>query len=76
MEEAIEELQEELVGKVGEEEVKAMLGNVVSSLSLQMVDNKVQLTLGGVEGIAIAEAELDIADDQDIDDIIAGLDEE
>ena len=76
MEEAIEELQEELVGKVGEEEVKTMLGNVVSSLSLQMVDNKVQLTLGGVEGIAIAEAELDIADDQDIDDIIAGLDEE
>ena len=76
MEEAIEELQEELVGKVGEEEVKAMLGNVVSSLSLQMVDNKVQLTLGGVEGIAIAEAELDIADDQDIDDIIAGLDKE
>ena len=76
MEEAIEELQEELVGKVGEEEVKSMLGNVVSSLSLQMVDNKVQLTLGGVEGIAIAEAELDIADDQDIDDIIAGLDEE
>ena len=76
MEEAIEELQEELVGKVGEEEVKAMLGNVVSSLSLQMVDNKVQLSLGGVDGIAIAEVELDVANDDDIDEIIAGLDEE
>ncbi len=59
-----------------DEEVKAMLGNVVSSLALEIVDNKVQLSLGGVDGIAIAEVELDMANDDDIDEIIAGLDEE
>ena len=70
------ELQQTVQEKVEEEQVKAMLGNVVSSLSLQMVDNKVQLSLGGVDGIAIAEVELDVANDDDIDEIIAGLDEE
>lgn len=70
------ELQQAVEEKVEEEQVKAMLGNVVSSLSLQMVDNKVQLSLGGVDGIAIAEVELDVATDDDIDEIIAGLDEE
>lgn len=70
------ELQQAVQEKVEEEQVKAMLGNVVSSLSLQMVDNKVQLSLGGVDGIAIAEVELDVANDDDIDEIIAGLDEE
>ena len=70
------ELQQAMEEKIEEEQVKAMLGNVVSSLSLQMVDNKVQLSLGGVDGIAIAEVELDVADDNDIDEIIAGLDEE
>jgi hypothetical protein len=70
------ELQQAVEEKVEEEQVKTMLGNVVSSLSLQMVDNKVQLSLGGVDGIAIAEVELDVATDDDIDEIIAGLDEE
>ena len=70
------ELQQAMEEKIEEEQVKTMLGNVVSSLSLQMVDNKVQLSLGGVDGIAIAEVELDVADDNDIDEIIAGLDEE
>ena len=70
------ELQQAMEEKIEEEQVKAMLGNVVSSLSLQMIDNKVQLSLGGVDGIAIAEVELDVADDNDIDEIIAGLDEE
>ena len=70
------ELQQAMEEKIEEEQVKAMLGNVVSSLSLQMVDNKVQLSLGGVDGIAIAEVELDMAVDADIDEIIAGLDEE
>jgi hypothetical protein len=69
------ELQQAVEEKVEEEQVKTMLGNVVSSLSLQMVDNKVQLSLGGVDGIAIAEVELDVATDDDIDEIIAGLDE-
>lgn len=70
------ELQQAMEDKMEEEQVKAMLGNVVSSLSLQMIDNKVQLSLGGVDGIAIAEVELDVANDDDIDEIIAGLDEE
>jgi hypothetical protein len=38
-----------------------------------MEDNKVQLKLGGVDGLALAEVSLDIATDKDIDDIIAGL---
>jgi hypothetical protein len=70
------ELQQAVEEKVEEEQVKTMLGNVVSSLSLQIIDNKVQLSLGGVDGIAIAEVELDMANDDDIDEIIAGLDEE
>jgi hypothetical protein len=70
------ELQQAVEEKVEEEQVKTMLGNVVSSLSLQIIDNKVQLSLGGVDGIAIAEVELDVATDDDIDEIIAGLDEE
>lgn len=90
MEGDIEELQEAMANKVeqgaidaaveglmSEDAVKAMLGNVVSSLSLAIVDNKVKLSLGSeVDGIAIAEVELDMAVDEDIDEIIAGLDEE
>ena len=57
------------------EEVKAILGNVVNSLSLAIEENKLKLTLGGVEGITLAEQELDMATDADIDAIIAGLDE-
>ena len=51
-----------------------MLGNVVNSLALSMEGNKLKLKLGGVEGITIHETSLDMATDQDIDDIIAGLD--
>ena len=90
MEGDIEELQEAMANKVeqgaidaaveglmSEDAVKAMLGNVVSSLSLAIVENKVKLSLGSeADGIAIAEVELDMANDQDIEDIIAGLDEE
>lgn len=90
MEGDIEELQEAMANKVeqgaidaavegliSEDAVKAMLGNVVSSLSLAIVENKVKLSLGSeADGIAIAEVELDMAVDADIDEIIAGLDEE
>lgn len=90
MEGDIEELQGAMANKVeqgdidaaveglmSEDAVKAMLGNVVSSLSLAIVENKVKLSLGSeADGIAIAEVELDMANDQDIEDIIAGLDEE
>ncbi len=63
-------------GLASEADVKAILGNVVSSLSLAIVDNKVKLSLGSeADGIAIAEVELDMANDDDIDEIIAGLDE-
>ena len=90
MEGDIEELQETIASKVeqgdidaavegliSEADVKVLLGNVVSSLSLAIVDNKVKLSLGSeADGIAIAEVELDMAVDADIDEIIAGLDEE
>ena len=56
------------------DELKVMLGNVVNSLALSMEGNKLKLKLGGVEGITIHETSLDMATDQDIDDIIAGLD--
>ena len=58
------------------EEMKALLGNVVNSLSLTMENDKVVLKLGGVDGIAITEVSLDMATDADIDAIINGLDEE
>ncbi len=56
------------------EEVKTILGNVVATLNLSMVDDKVVLKLGGAEGIALSEVSLDMATDNDIDAIIAGLD--
>ena len=56
------------------DEVKAMLGNVVNSLALSLEDNKLKLNLGGVDGIPIHETTLDMATDEDIDAIIAGLD--
>jgi chromosome segregation ATPase len=54
--------------------LKSMLGNVVNSLALSMDGNKLKLKLGGVEGITIHETSLDMATDDDIDEIIAGLD--
>ena len=56
------------------DDLKVMLGNVVNSLAISMEENKLKLKLGGVEGITIHETSLDMATDQDIDDIIAGLD--
>ena len=55
------------------EEVKQILGNVVATLNLSMVDDKVVLKLGGAEGVEISEVSLDLATDDDIDAIIAGL---
>ena len=60
-----------------EEEVKAMLTEVISSLDLSIADDKVILKLGKEEnGFVLAEQSLDLATDADIDAIIAGLDEE
>jgi chromosome segregation ATPase len=56
------------------EEVKTILGNVVATLNLSMVNDKVVLKLGGAEGIALSEVSLNLATDADIDAIIAGLD--
>ena len=58
------------------EEMKAILGNVVSSLALTMENDKVVLRLGGKEGIAVTEVSLDMATDDDINEIITGLDAE
>lgn len=56
------------------EEIKQILGNVVNSLSLSIVENKIKLNLGGVEGITVTETTLDLATDDDIDAIISSLD--
>jgi chromosome segregation ATPase len=58
------------------EEVKGILGNVVSTLNLSMENDKMVLKLGGAEGITLSETSLDMATDADIDAIIAGLDQE
>lgn len=55
------------------EEVKVMLTNVINSLGLSIVDNKLQLTLG-TNDFVIKEVSLDMATDADIDAMIAGLD--
>ena len=58
------------------EEVKTIIGNVVGSLALAMdeTQNKVVLKLGGVDGISLAEVSLDMATEEDINEILAGLD--
>ena len=58
------------------EEVKVILGNVVSSLALTMENDKVVLRLGGEEGISITEVSLHMATNEDIDNIVNGLDTE
>jgi hypothetical protein len=56
--------------------MKAFVASVVASLSLELEDDKVLLKLGeGVEGVTMAEVDLDVATEADIDAIIAGLDE-
>ena len=56
------------------EEMKQVIGNVVNSLALTMENDQVVLKLGGVDGIQLASVSLDMATDDDIDAIIAGLD--
>ena len=59
------------------EEMKAVIGNVVQSLSLTMENDKVVLKLGSEkDGIELASVSLDLASDDDIAGIIAGLDKE
>ena len=58
------------------EALKAMLSNVVATLDLSIVDNKMVLKLGGAEGVTLSEDSLDMADNDDIDAIIDGLDAE
>ena len=58
------------------EEMKQVIGNVVNSLALTMENDKVVLKLGGVDGIALTSVDLDMATDEDINGIIAGLDAE
>ena len=56
------------------EEMKQVIGNVVNSLALTMENDQVVLKLGGVDGIALTSVSLDMATDDDIDAIVAGLD--
>ena len=56
-------------------EIKQILGNVVNSLSLSIVDDKIKLSLGSeADGITVTETKLDLATNADIDAIIASLD--
>ena len=57
------------------EEMKAILGNVVNSLALVMENDQVVLKLGGAEGIELTSVALDVATDDDIDALLAELDE-
>lgn len=56
------------------EEIKTILGNVVNSLALSIEGDKIKLNLGGTDGIVVTETTLDLATNEDIDAIIAGLD--
>ena len=56
------------------EEMKQIIGNVVNSLALTMENDQVVLKLGGVNGIKLASVSLDLATEDDINDIIAKLD--
>ena len=63
-----------LVGYSNTTEVKNILSNVVSSLNLSIVEDKVKLTMGGVEGVVVTETTINLATDKDIYDIRAVLD--
>ena len=57
------------------EETRALLNSVISSLALTIEEDQVLLKLGGVEGVTITSVSLDLATYDDIDAIIAGLDD-
>ena len=57
------------------EETRALLNSVISSLVLTIEEDQVLLKLGGVEGVTITSVSLDLATYDDIDAIIAGLDD-
>ena len=53
--------------------IKAMMGSLVQSLTLTMENNQVVLKLGGIDGVDLTSVALDVADETDIDDLIADL---
>ena len=55
--------------------MKAFVASVVATLSLELKDDKVSLKLGeGADGVTLKEVTLNVATDDDIAAIIAGLD--
>lgn len=54
--------------------MKAFVASVVNTLALSMEEDKVKLKLGGVDGVTVTETSLDLCTDEDINEIIAGLD--
>ena len=55
-------------------DMKGIIGAVVQSLNLAIVDNEVKLTLGSeADGISLATAKLDMATDVDINDMLAEI---
>jgi hypothetical protein len=58
--------------------IKAEMAAVIQSLAVGIVDGKLRVALGGIEGddvLVIREQEIDFVTDDEIDAIIAGLDE-
>ena len=62
-----------LVSHADREEVKAMFVNVINSLDMKLEEDELVLTLG-TEGLKVASVEIDVCSEQDIQDIIDGLD--
>ena len=59
--------------------IKAEMAAVIQSLAVGIVDGKLRVALGGIEGddvLVIREQKIDFVTDAEIDAIIAGLDEE
>lgn len=53
--------------------MKAMMGNIINSLALTMENNQFVLKLGGNDGLPLTSVALDVADETDINDLIADL---
>lgn len=54
--------------------MKAFVASVVNTLALSIEGDKVKLNLGGVDGVTVTETSLDLCTDEDITEIINGLD--
>jgi hypothetical protein len=67
-------IADELIPYAKTDAMKQFVGNVVSSLSLDISETQIVLKLGdGVEGVTVAKAEFNIATDEEINAILGDL---